>query len=59
VFVDVDLSYLQDAIAWATSLRDRNVAEEFSIGPATLEDVYVRQVAEPNHMDERDEVVVP
>ncbi len=52
VFADVDVGSLQDAIGWATSLRDRNVAEEFSIGPATLEDVYVRQVREPNNAEE-------
>jgi len=34
------------AIAWATGLRERRVVEEFSIGPATLEDVYVKEMAE-------------
>jgi ABC-2 type transport system ATP-binding protein len=59
VFADVGLRDLQDAIGWATSLRDGRMAEEFSIGPATLEDVYVRQVADPNHSVERAEEAVP
>jgi ABC-2 type transport system ATP-binding protein len=33
-----------NAIAWATGLRDERMAEEFSLGPATLEDVYVSHV---------------
>jgi hypothetical protein len=33
-------------------LRDRHVVEEFSVGPATLEDVYVRQVRETNGAEE-------
>jgi ABC-2 type transport system ATP-binding protein len=32
------------AVAWATGLRDAGIAEEFSLGPATLEDVYVSHV---------------
>ena len=35
---------VSDAVAWATALRSAGTAEEFSIGPATLEDVYVRHV---------------
>jgi ABC-2 type transport system ATP-binding protein len=59
VLADVELRHLQDAMRWATSLREAHIAEEFSIGPATLEDVYVRQVVEPNHVAEREEVTVP
>jgi len=57
MFADIDAHHLQDAITWATSLRESNVAEEFSVGPATLEDVYVRQVADLNHSS--DGVPVP
>jgi ABC-2 type transport system ATP-binding protein len=57
VFADVGTAQLQEAIGWATSLRDGNVVEEFSIGPATLEDVYVRQVREPNHVEEQEPAV--
>lgn len=37
---------LSTAVAWARRLQEEGVAEEFSIGPATLEDVYVRRVRE-------------
>ena len=58
VFASVDLVHLQDAIKWATSLRDDRVVEEFSIGPATLEDVYVREIEGTNHGGDRDEVAI-
>ena len=58
LFADVSLGRLQDAIGWASTLRDANVAEEFSIGPATLEDVYVRRVKTANGEIERGEAVV-
>jgi len=32
------------AMQWARSLKEEGVVEEFSIGPTTLEDVYVRMV---------------
>jgi ABC-2 type transport system ATP-binding protein len=35
---------VSNGIAWATALRDAGSAEEFSLGPATLEDVYVSHV---------------
>ena len=35
------------AIAWATRLRELRVVEEFSIGPSTLEDVYVSEMVKP------------
>ncbi|HSL60085.1 MAG TPA: ABC transporter ATP-binding protein [Acidimicrobiales bacterium] len=34
-------SLLEDAASWAQALRAAGHAEEFSIGPATLEDVYI------------------
>ena len=59
VFADIDIGNLQDAIGWAMSLHDGKTAEEFSIGPATLEDVYVRRVTTANgEPDEHDQVVV-
>ena len=36
---------VDEAVAWASRLRQRGRIEEFSLGPATLEDVYVRHVA--------------
>lgn len=32
------------AIDWAQSLKEKGIAEEFSLGPTTLEDTYVRMV---------------
>jgi hypothetical protein len=31
-------------VAWAKNLTDDNVVAEFFLGPASLEDVYVRRV---------------
>ncbi|MFA5308690.1 MAG: ABC transporter ATP-binding protein [Dehalococcoidales bacterium] len=39
------------AIAWARGLKESGDIEEFSLGPATLEDVYVRLVKNPNGND--------
>jgi ABC-2 type transport system ATP-binding protein len=36
------------AIHWARELKDGSSIEEFSIGPATLEDVYIRLVKNPD-----------
>jgi ABC-2 type transport system ATP-binding protein len=41
-------------VEWATKLRESGIAEEFSIGPATLEDVYVSHVRS-NRAEERKE----
>jgi ABC-2 type transport system ATP-binding protein len=51
---DVAPSDLTTAIAWARELQDVGTVEEFSIGPATLEDVYVRRVT-PETRDEQEE----
>jgi ABC-2 type transport system ATP-binding protein len=40
---------ISNAIAWARGLKESGVIEEFSLGPATLEDVYVRLVKNPNN----------
>lgn len=44
LFGDIGPETLPIAIEWATRLRNEGKAEEFSIGPVTLEDVYVRHV---------------
>jgi ABC-2 type transport system ATP-binding protein len=36
------------AITWARSFKEKGAIEEFTLGPATLEDVYVRLVKNPN-----------
>jgi ABC-2 type transport system ATP-binding protein len=45
-------SAVGDAIAWSSRMREEGVFEEFSLGPATLEDVYVRHVKAPAHNGE-------
>ncbi|MEX2393616.1 MAG: ABC transporter ATP-binding protein [Actinomycetota bacterium] len=45
LFAEISDASIGDAMRWAQALRDGGVIEEFSIGPATLEDVYVRHVA--------------
>jgi ABC-2 type transport system ATP-binding protein len=45
---EVSGTSLPKAVAWATDMRKQGVVEEFSIGPATLEDVYVRHVTSTN-----------
>jgi ABC-2 type transport system ATP-binding protein len=37
---------LREAIGWADAQKARGLVEEFSVGPATLEDIYVRLTAE-------------
>jgi hypothetical protein len=35
------------AITWAQELKNAGVLEEYLLGPATLEDVYIRLVKNP------------
>jgi ABC-2 type transport system ATP-binding protein len=44
VMGEIEIGALPAATQWASRLREQHLAEEFSIGPITLEDVYVRQV---------------
>ena len=44
VLADVLDGDMEAAVAWAREQRRRGLVEEFSIGPTTLEDVYVRLV---------------
>jgi ABC-2 type transport system ATP-binding protein len=36
------------AIEWARGLKENDVIEEFNLGPATLEDIYIRLVKNPD-----------
>jgi ABC-2 type transport system ATP-binding protein len=36
------------AMNWARDLKDNDTIEEFTLGPATLEDVYIQLVKNPN-----------
>lgn len=44
----VEATMVDRAVEWAQSLQKAETAEEFSVGPATLEDVYVRLVGRPD-----------
>jgi ABC-2 type transport system ATP-binding protein len=44
LFVDVGVGDLTDAVTWAQGLQDWGTVAEFAVGPASLEDVYVRHV---------------
>ena len=44
MIADVEVAEVPSAVEWATRLRETGVAEEYALGPATLEDVYVREV---------------
>ena len=54
---EIALSSVDEAVAWATKLRADGAAEEFSLGPATLEDVYVRHVGTADGDVDREEVL--
>jgi ABC-2 type transport system ATP-binding protein len=41
---EIDAAEVERAISWAIGMRSDGMIEEFSVGPATLEDVYVRHV---------------
>ena len=47
---------ISTAIEWARSLKDSDIIEEFSLGPATLEDIYVRLVQNPDEVEQPREV---
>jgi ABC-2 type transport system ATP-binding protein len=51
---EIEPSSVDEAVAWAMKLRTDGKAEEFSLGPATLEDVYVRHVGTTNGSGERE-----
>ena len=44
-------SDVSQAVEWASSLRQSSIVEEFSIGPATLEDAYLRKVGRAEKME--------
>jgi ABC-2 type transport system ATP-binding protein len=44
----VEMNRVDQALDWAQRLRKMEAIEEFSIGPATLEDVYVSLVDQPD-----------
>lgn len=47
------------AVEWAKMLQERGVAEEFSISPISLEDVYVKIIGRPDVLEEGTPVPPP
>jgi len=43
----INENYVGNAMEWAHQLKVRDIIEEYSIGPTTLEDVYVRLIEDP------------
>jgi ABC-2 type transport system ATP-binding protein len=44
-------SAVEAAVEWASELRADQIVEEFSIGPATLEDAYLRKIGRADAME--------
>jgi ABC-2 type transport system ATP-binding protein len=49
---EIEVEELSRAIEWATRLREAGLVEEFSVGPVSLEDVYVRRITAEAHAPE-------
>ncbi len=47
VITRVETDDVEKSVSWAQCAKRRGLIEEYSIGPATLEDVYVRIVGQP------------
>lgn len=47
----VSADQLDKAVEWARDLKAKEIVEEFLIGPATLEDVYVRMIGRPDALE--------
>jgi ABC-2 type transport system ATP-binding protein len=44
MILKLDRAYVGQAVKWANALKENKSVEEYSVGPATLEDVYVRRI---------------
>lgn len=44
----VDQDKIEDSIKWAKNLKADGVAEEFSVSPTSLEDVYLKMIGRPD-----------
>lgn len=47
----VEATEVEQALRWAQRHKKSGLIEEYSIGPATLEDVYIRMVGRPDVLD--------
>jgi hypothetical protein len=55
ILARVSPTYVSSAIEWARGLKEINTIEEYSLGPATLEDIYVRLVQNPDEVEKTGE----
>ena len=53
----VSPSDIPAAIDWARGLKEASAIEEFTLGPATLEDVYIRMVKNPDNVETPGEAI--
>ncbi len=56
IIARVDPADITKAIEWARGLKESDIIEEFKLGPATLEDIYVRLVQNPDEVEQPGEV---
>ncbi|NIM94106.1 MAG: ATP-binding cassette domain-containing protein [Anaerolineales bacterium] len=47
----VEETFVDEAVEWASELRIKQVVEEFFIGPATLEDAYLRKIGRADALE--------
>ena len=47
----VEVTHVGQAVEWAQGLKEGETVEEFSVGPSTLEDVYVRMIGRPDALE--------
>jgi ABC-2 type transport system ATP-binding protein len=52
LFAELEAGDAGSAVAWATELTDTHIVAEFFLGPASLEDVYVRRVRDDDQGEE-------
>ena len=51
ILARVNPADITTAIEWARDLKENDAIEEFSLGPASLEDIYVRLVKNPDELE--------
>lgn len=56
IIARVNPADITKAIEWARGLKESDAIEEFTLGPATLEDIYVRLVQNPDEVEQSGEV---
>lgn len=55
IIARVNPAEITTAIGWARDLKESDTIEEFSLGPTTLEDIYIRLVKNPDEVEQSGE----